>query len=273
MIRDYSESKCLVRFFHILQRHFGPQNWWPTTPPGKKHPVYRKHPAHSGCPGTEKAKLEVCVGAILTQNTAWSNVEKALGRLHASGALRLERLASFPLAQLAVRIRSSGYFRQKAKKLRFFARYVLGKYGTVSRFLKSKPWPELRGELLDLYGVGPETADSILLYAGGHPSFVVDAYTRRIVARWGILSPKKSENYDAVRDFFMQRLPSRSRLFNEHHALLVALGKYYCKKIPLCRDCPARPICKRCLTPFKFIGIGIERAPASSRRRGPGPPE
>ena len=234
----------VFRFYRRLLRRFGPQGWWPTTSAGGSRPRYKRHPDSSGSPKSEREKLEVCIGAILTQNTAWSNVEKALSPLNRDKLMRLNRLAGMPLSALASRIRSSGYFRQKARKLRFFSRYVLKKYGTVFRFLSSKPWPQIREELLELYGVGPETADSILLYAGGHPSFVVDAYTRRIVGRWGLLSPRRSQDYDQVRDFFMQNLPCKSRLFNEYHALLVALGKHYCGGSPLCEGCPVRGDCR-----------------------------
>ena len=200
--------------YRALQRRLGPQRWWPA-----------------------RTRFEVMVGAILTQNTAWHNVERAIANLRRSRALSARALADMPPARLARLIRPSGYFTQKAKKLRRFSRWYLKRCGArPSRLFRGDPL-ELRAELLQLWGIGPETADSILLYAGGRPLAVVDAYTRRILARHGLL--RGDEPYEEIQRRLMRWLPPRAGDYNEHHALLVEVGKRWChRRNPACEQCP-----------------------------------
>lgn len=228
-----------IQIYSLLRRHFGPRGWWPTTPAGQNQPVYHSSPRINGLSDAER--FEICLGAILTQNTAWTNVEKALCQLSRVRALTPERIASMSFLRLCALVRSSGYFRQKAKKLKIFARYLLRKYGGSAGRLLAKPAEELRVELLRIYGVGPETADSMLLYAGGHAVFVVDAYTRRIGRRIGLF---ETEDYEKIRSYFERNLERSPELFNEFHALLVALGKDICRPKPRCELCPLRKDCR-----------------------------
>jgi len=201
----------LLRIYSILLEHFGKQHWWPTLSKNKK--------------------LEICIGAILTQNTAWKNVEKALHNLINKNLLNLEALNKINQKKLESLIRSAGYYKQKAKKIK-----------ALVKFLTSEKKPS-RKNLLAIYGVGKETADSILLYAFNKPVFVVDAYTRRIFSRLGMLDENLS--YDEIQEFFENNLPRDTELFKEYHALIVELGKNYCKKKnPLCKECPLSSICK-----------------------------
>lgn len=178
------------------------------------------------------------VGAILAQNTAWGNVERALANLRSRRLLTPPRLAAIPMARLAWLIRPSGYFRVKALSLRAFLRYLRRRHRGSLRVMSQAPFDALRRELLGVPGIGPETADSILLYALGRPVFVVDAYTRRVLTRHRLLSARA--DYEQVRGFFERHLPSDPRLFNEYHALLVAVGKQYCRSQPHCAECPLR---------------------------------
>ncbi len=202
-----------------LYSHFGAQHWWPGN-----------------------GAFEVIVGAILTQNTAWSNVEKAMANLKRARLLSPARMHEEPAARLARLIRPSGYFNLKAKKLKAFTRYLFTKHrGSLARLFRLDA-TTLREQLLSVYGIGPETADSIILYAARQPIFVIDAYTRRIGARLGLSHDKAS--YDELQQMFMGHLPHDEPLFNEYHALLVALGKKYCtKRAPRCIECPLRDIC------------------------------
>ncbi len=178
------------------------------------------------------------MGAILAQNTAWGNVERALAALRAQRLLTPARLGALGARSLSRLIRSSGTFRVKARRLRAFLDYLGERYRGSLRLMANAPLASLRRELLAVPGIGPETADSILLYALGRPVFVVDAYTRRVLARHRLLSPEA--DYEAVRAFFERHLPSDPRLFNEYHALLVAVGKQYCRNRPRCEACPLR---------------------------------
>jgi endonuclease-3 related protein len=180
--------------------------------------------------------FEVMVGAILTQNTSWKNVEKAIGRLKEKKRLSPKGIRQLPKSTLASLIRSSGYFRIKAERLKAFVDFLFDEYGGRIKRMKRERGGGLRRKLLDVKGIGPETADSILLYGLKKPIFVVDAYTKRILSRHGILSEKAS--YEEVQNLFMDHLPHNERLFNEYHALLVHLGKTLCKKIPRCDQCP-----------------------------------
>ncbi len=178
------------------------------------------------------------MGAILAQNTAWSNVERALAALRARGLLTPRRLGVVPPRRLARLIRPSGTFRIKARRLRAFLAYLRRRYRGRLRGMDRTPLAELRAGLLAVPGVGPETADSILLYALGRPVFVVDAYTRRVLHRHRLLSA--AAGYEEARALFERHLPGDPRLFNEYHALLVAVGKRYCQSRPRCEECPLR---------------------------------
>jgi endonuclease-3 related protein len=199
--------------YEALLAHFGPRHWWPAETP-----------------------FEVIIGAILTQNTAWSNVEKAIDRLKKAQALTPDGLRRLPSAEFLEAIRPSGYYNIKAARVKAFLDMLSTRYGNdLERFL-SLPTDTLRKELLAVPGIGPETADSILLYAAGRPVFVIDAYTVRIMARHGYLA--EGTTYGEAQDFFMRHLPRDVPLFNEYHALLVAVGKQYCRPAPRCRGCP-----------------------------------
>lgn len=202
----------LQELFATLLTQYGPRHWWPGETP-----------------------FEVCVGAILTQNTNWGNVEKAIANLKAADRLSMAGIDSLLPSELATLIRPVGYFNVKATRLQAFTAFVLQEYGGSLDRLFTGPWQTTRQELLAIKGIGPETADSILLYAGQKPSFVVDAYTRRIFSRVGLVDEQIS--YDQLRDFFMDRLPQDTALFNEYHALIVELGKQACRPKPQCRDC------------------------------------
>ncbi len=207
-----------IQTYQLLFEHYGPRHWWPADSP-----------------------FEVAIGAILTQNTNWQNVEKALGNLRAADAISLQKIATIDPEQLQQLIRSSGYFRQKTERLQLFCRHILNQHGSIEILLQQS-LTDARNELLGLKGVGPETADSILLYAGEIASFVVDAYTRRIFARLGLL--EGSETYTEIRDYFMQNLPHQAPLFNEYHALIVQHAKCHCLTKPRCQDCPLALNCR-----------------------------
>lgn len=210
-----------MRYYRRLYRHFGPQRWWPAP-----------------------TRFEVVLGALLTQNTSWLNVEKALGNLRRARALAPAKLARLSAARLAVLLRPSGYFRQKARAVRDFLLHLQKHHGGSLARLFRRPAPALREELLQLRGIGEETADSILLYATGRPVFVIDAYTRRVLGRHG-LAPEEA-SYRELQEFFHASLPADARLFNEYHALLVAVGKTYChRQSPDCPACPLGPELER----------------------------
>jgi endonuclease-3 related protein len=213
-----SLSQRLQRIYHQLQNACGPQHWWPADEP-----------------------FEVMVGAILTQSAAWVNVEKAIANLRAAEKLSPEALRCLSLPELASLIRPSGYFNAKARKLQAFVEW-LGDYyhDDLARMFATKA-EELRQQLLSVYGIGEETADSILLYAANKPIFVIDAYTRRIIDRLG-LTPN-GNNYAAYQALFMDNLPADAELFNEYHALFVYLGKNICRTRPLCGQCCLKRSC------------------------------
>jgi endonuclease-3 related protein len=206
--------KKLLNIYQVLYRTYGPQHWWPGD-----------------------TAFEIMVGALLTQNTAWVNVEKAITNLKRERLLTVSRLHSVPERKLASLIRPSGYFNIKTKRLKHLLEFIQCQYdGSLKKMFADDP-QELRRKLLDVNGIGPETADCILLYAGGKPFFVVDAYTKRVFSRHGLLSDK--EEYHAVQTLFIDHLPRDARMFNEYHALIVRVGKEYCKKgRPLCGECP-----------------------------------
>jgi endonuclease-3 related protein len=178
------------------------------------------------------------VGAILTQNTSWRNVEKAIQKLKGKGVLNPEGIHHLKRSELARLIKSSGYYRIKTDRLKSFIDFLFEEYDGNIKKMGRERLGELREKLLGVKGIGPETADSILLYGLKKPIFVVDAYTRRILSRHGIISEKAS--YEEVQKLFMDYLPRDEKLFNEYHALFVYLGKTVCKKIPRCELCPLR---------------------------------
>lgn len=204
----------LRRPFRQLRKTYGPQHWWPiTTVDGRRLPPPR--------PLTETAAQEIAIGAILTQNTAWGNVEKALVALKRARLLSLSRIAVFPAHELAIFIRPSGYYNQKAKKLKAFSAFVAARGKGRLLALHAMPTMALRNELLQIYGIGPETADSILLYALGKPTFIIDAYTMHWCASKKIVF----RGYEDYQQFFEKHLPRNVALYQEFHALLVAWGK------------------------------------------------
>jgi endonuclease-3 related protein len=202
--------------YRALYRAYGPQHWWPGD-----------------------TIFEVMVGTVLTQNTAWSNVEKAIANLKRERLLTPLSLDSVSSRRLASLIRPSGYFNIKAKRLKHLIEFIRSAYrGSLKRMFAADPG-ELRPKLLAVNGIGPETADSILLYAGGKPLFVVDAYTKRVFGRHGFFAA--DADYHAVQRLFMENLSCDSQLYNEYHALIVKVGKEYCRKSkPACSECPLK---------------------------------
>ncbi len=230
----------IKKLYFSLFKHFGPRGWWPTTPSHSSHPLYSHRKSLKKL--TEQESFEICLGAILTQNTSWSNVERVLSGLKKNKLLNFRSLLAMPLQKLEIHLRSSGYFRQKSFRVRSFLKTIQKETkGRFKEFLQGSLSP-VREKLLRLHGIGPETADSMMLYAAGHPIFVVDAYTRRIASRWGII--KGDESYEEIQATFMKALPRSASLFGEYHALLVELGKEFCQKKPLCKNCPLCKVCK-----------------------------
>jgi endonuclease-3 related protein len=203
----------------LLARH-GAQGWWPTR-------KYGYHALNKSRKLSEQEMLEICIGAILAQNTSWNNVGKALDKLFSAGVMSLEKLAFLRRQKLEQLVRSSGFYRQKAERVQLFAKHVLQNHGCFSSMFKKKLAP-LREELLSLNGIGPETADSMLLYAGRKSIFVIDAYTRRWCKKRGICNDKT--NYDELQKVFHEQLPRDHRVFNEMHALIVKEGRL-CRKV------------------------------------------
>lgn len=218
-----------IAVYKRLLSEFGPQLWWPVTDAGEITPTYKKR-KHL----TEQQKLETCIGAILAQNTDWKNAVKALENLAKAKMLSCEKIANARQGRIAGLVRPSGYFNQKAKRLLLFAGYVKKNYNCSCSKMFEKPLEELREELLSLHGIGNETADDIVLYAAGKPSFVIDAYTLRFAEKF---YGKQGNSYVEAKQFFESQLPSDAELFKEFHALLVEHGKKFCKKRPGCRDC------------------------------------
>lgn len=203
----------LDEIFRRMFSAFGPRHWWPAETP-----------------------FEVMVGAILTQNTNWGNVERAIARLKQEGVLSPQAIYEMPLPLLSAYIRSAGYHNIKARRLKNLVSFFVEGYCASTEKMFAEDMDVLRQKLLGVKGTGPETADSILLYAGHQPTFVVDAYTKRIMSRHLLVA--EDAGYEEIREFFMDRLPQDAALFNEFHAQFVQLGKAYCKKVPLCQACP-----------------------------------
>jgi endonuclease-3 related protein len=233
-------KRRLLAIYEKLYTSYGPQGWWPTTPPGKTTPVYR--PGATGRRLSQRERWEIVVGSLLTQNTTWHNAELCLEALSARGSLDLRALHALPLEHLTDLIRPARYFNQKAQRLHDLAGYVLDLYGGSTGALTRRPAAELRAELLSLRGIGPETADSILLYAAQYPFFVIDAFTRRICYRLGLAA--ESASYGELRDLFVDALPADADLFNEYHALLVRHAVERCRPKPRCGGCCLKRSCK-----------------------------
>jgi endonuclease-3 related protein len=210
-------TRLFMEIFDKLLKAFGPRHWWPGESP-----------------------FEVMVGAILTQNTSWKNVEKAIQKLKTRKVLTPDGIHRLKTSDLASLIRSSGFYRIKADRLKSFVDFLFEEFeGKIER-MKKEPFEGLRKRLLEVKGIGQETADSILLYALQKPMFVVDAYTRRVLSRHGMISDRDS--YEEVQKLFMRHLPPDEKLFNEYHALLVHVAKSACKKIPQCDICPLKGV-------------------------------
>jgi len=206
-------SEKLTEIYQLLLERFGPQHWWPG-----------------------ETQFEIIVGAILAQNTNWTNVEKAIANLKSADVLSPEKLHNIEVSQLAELIRPAGYYNIKAKRLKSFVSWLCENYDGKLTELENVDTERLRAELLGIKGVGRETADSILLYAIDRPIFVVDAYTARVAVRHGLIEPEA--DYEQLRDLFQSNLPQDVQLFNEYHALLVRVGKEFCRPKARCAGCP-----------------------------------
>ena len=203
--------KIFEQIYNILYKEFGSQKWWPAK--------------------TKNKQFEIIIGAILTQNTSWKNVEKAINNLEKAKLISINKIKTAGKQKLAKLIKPSGYYNQKAERLKIIANF----------FSKNKS--PTREELLAVKGIGPETADSILLYAFNKPFFVIDAYTKRIFSRIGLCKGKCE--YNELQELFQKNLSKKTKLFNEYHALLVELGKRYCRKKPDCKQCIINKLCKK----------------------------
>ena len=211
------KTKALLQIYQKMFDALGPRHWWPGETP-----------------------FEVIIGAILTQNTNWSNVEKAIKNLKTAGKLSPEGMYELSVTELAELIRPSGFFNVKAKRVKAFINWLFSRYeGNLSKMF-AQDLQSLRSELLSVKGIGSETADSILLYAGNMPTFVVDAYTHRIFSRHELI-PEES-TYDEMKSFFEENLPEDVQLFNEYHALIVNIGKTFCKTKKVCEPCPLKDL-------------------------------
>jgi endonuclease-3 related protein len=209
---DPKLTRALTDIYRRLLERYGPQHWWPAREP-----------------------FEVIIGAILTQSTAWTNVEKAIANLRDAGKLYPEALRGLPDNELAGLIHPCGYYNVKARRLKAFVNWLGKQYEDNLDEMFAGDIDQLRHDLLGVYGIGEETADSIILYAGNRPAFVIDAYTRRIIDRLGLAPSKR--NYVSYQVLFTGNLPADTGLFNEYHALLVRHAKEACRKRPVCRDC------------------------------------
>jgi endonuclease-3 related protein len=215
--KKLNNRKTLIGIYDALYSHFGPQHWWPGDTP-----------------------FEIAVGAVLTQNTNWGNVEKAIGNLKREKALNARTLHEISHKKLASLIKPAGYFNVKAKRLKHFLAFLSDHYKGSMKRMKAEDLTYLRESLLSVNGIGPETADSILLYALEKPVFVIDAYTKRILQRHGVVTEK--ETYHELQELFHNNLKHDVELFNEYHALIVMLGKDHCKPKPACKGCPLEGI-------------------------------
>jgi endonuclease-3 related protein len=227
--------QSIVKTYSILIRSYGPQGWWPLTRAGE---TKTKH--HSGRPRHDIHRFEIILGAILTQNTAWTNVEKALEQLHKNGLVSHERILKTKHEKLAPLIRSAGYYNQKAERLIMMSKFL--QENSIASLMK-KDAKSLREIFLDIKGVGPETADSIVLYAFEKPTFVIDTYTKRIFSRIGICS--KDVDYHDLQRIFLDSVKPDVAVYKEYHALIVEHAKQHCRTKPVCAECPIHSICRR----------------------------
>jgi len=242
------DRERIRELYRQLRAAYGPQGWWPLARRAGR-PGFDLRGYHVGNRDhalTPADRFEICTGAVLTQNTAWTNVETALERLRGAGVRLPRDMLAIGRRRLAGLIRSSGYFNQKARKLELLASFFRG-----PRALSGSSVPGRAG-LLALWGVGPETADSILLYAFGETVFVVDAYTRRLLGRLGIISGR--ERYEHVQDIFHRSLRRSAPLYGDYHALVVAHAKRHCRTRPICDGCPVRPCAWRDRGPHPSAG-------------------
>jgi endonuclease-3 related protein len=207
------KKKALIWVYQTLLRAFGGQGWWPAETP-----------------------FEVVIGAVLTQNTSWRNVERAIEKLSAAGVLTPHGLRRLDETRLAALIRPAGYYNVKAKRLKNWMAFLDREYGGDLTLMFNDALAPLREKILTVKGIGPETADSILLYAGEKPIFVVDAYTRRVLSRHGMIT--EGAAYEDIQQLFMKNLPQEVSLYKEYHALLVHVAKTFCKTSPACTGCP-----------------------------------
>lgn len=229
----------LRQLYDCLLGQYGPQGWWPTTPLNGDEPRY--YPEGRDGALRPEEQWEIAVGAVLTQNTAWRNAEQALIRLAAGGVRHPAALLALKCADVAELVRPSGYYNQKTRRLRGLAGHIAATHGgCVERWL-GRPPDLLRSELLELKGIGPETADCILLYAAGYPYFVIDAFTRRICSRLGLID--EVIKYAELQDLFTRSLPRDTAVYNEYHALLVRHAVESCRVRPRCAGCCLRPSC------------------------------
>jgi endonuclease III related protein len=209
-----STTDQLVRFYEAMNDHFGDLHWWPGD-----------------------STLEIIIGAVLTQNTSWRNVERAIHNLKNAQLIHIEKIVQTDSGLLEGLLRPAGFFRVKAERLTNLLNFILTEYaGDFDRMFTEDLW-FLRKKLLQVKGIGQETADCILLYGGGKPVFVVDAYTRRVLTRHGLM-PNKMSSYREIQELFMNHLPGDGVLFGQFHALFVEVGKAFCRKAPDCRACP-----------------------------------
>lgn len=213
----HRRRETLLEIYDRLNAHFGDLHWWPADDP-----------------------FEVMVGAILTQNTAWTNVEKALAALKKNGFLAPEALRNIPEDTLAELIRPAGYYHLKAARLKAFIQFFMDSYSGRVEKMHQEEGPVLRAKLLGVWGVGKETADSIVLYACDKPLFVIDAYTRRVFSRHQFA--RENMDYDELQGLFMDHLPHDTSFYKQYHALIVNTAKHFCRKTPLCDGCPLKSL-------------------------------
>ncbi|AEF96824.1 endonuclease III domain-containing protein [Methanotorris igneus] len=218
----------LLKIYHLLLSHFGYQNWWPA-----------------------ETRYEVVIGAVLTQNTSWKNVEKAIENLKKENLIDERKILEIDTEKLKKLIKPAGFYNIKAERLKNITHHIVKNYGSTENLAKLPiKLEDLRKELLNVKGIGKETADSILLYALDRPIFVVDAYTKRIFSRLGVI--EGGEEYDEIRHIFEENLPKDLKIYKEYHALIVELGKHYCKKRnPACEKCPLSDLCDYSCLPYK----------------------
>ena len=221
-----SAGQTLMEIYNLLFSAFGPQNWWPA-----------------------ETETEMMVGAILTQNTSWNNVEKAIQNLKEENLLSIRGLKDIPASILSGYIRPAGYYNLKVKRLKNLIKLIEHKYDGDTKELFSLDTDNIRKELLSVKGIGMETADSIILYGAGRPLFVVDTYTHRILTRHGLI--EEEAGYNDLQVFFMDNLPHDVELFKEFHALIVKIGKDFCRRKPLCSQCPLENLNKETSMSFR----------------------